>query len=129
MVKEFRHGKMAASTLVTGTTTKPTVSENYIMLMAMSMKVIGLMIKLKAKELTCIPMEHPTKETGLMISNTDMEKKHGLMGQFMKDTIKKARSMVKENCTLLMNLIMKVNLIPMKFKDMASTNGQTAKST
>lgn len=53
------------------------------------------MIKLMGMENICILMEQPTLEIGLMISKTDMEKKHGLMGQFMKAISRMVKNMEK----------------------------------
>jgi hypothetical protein len=45
------------------------------------------MTKQKEKEFTFIKMEHLTLDNGIMINNTDMEIKNGLMGHNMKEII------------------------------------------
>jgi hypothetical protein len=67
------------------------------MLMEMSTKENGSMIRLMAKELTHMQMEPTIMETGLMISNTDLEWNLGLMERNMKESTKMERKMGKES--------------------------------
>ncbi len=59
--------------------------------------VFGLMIKLRAKELTITTMELSTKDSGKTTSSTVMEFKSGLMAVNTKAGIKMVRSGARAN--------------------------------
>jgi len=67
------------------------------MLMEMSIKEIGKMIKLMVKELIHMLMEHIIMEIGLKINSMDLEWNLGLMEQNMKENIKMVRKMEEES--------------------------------
>lgn len=85
--------------------------ESCFMQMETYMKGTGKMIKLMEKEFISTKMEQPMMENGKKINSTDMELKHGLMGQYIKDTIVKVKSMGMENLSLPMVLSMKASFI------------------
>ena len=59
------------------------------------MKVNGKMIKHMAMENIYIWMGQLTKDFGRMINNTVTELKHGLTGQYLRESTKMVKSMVK----------------------------------
>jgi hypothetical protein len=87
MVMAHSYGRMDLNMKVIGAGIKPTVKENWCMLMGTFMKVNGLMIKLMEKELILMQMVLIIMEIGSMISNTDLAWNHGQMGLNMKETI------------------------------------------
>ena len=76
---EYRNGLMVQSTRATGVKTKPTVGGNLPTLTEISMREIGIMIKLMAKEHLHITMEQNIKGSGKMTSKMGLELKFGLM--------------------------------------------------
>lgn len=77
--------------------TKQTDMENYFMLMEISMKESGLMIRQMEKE--CIPMqmEQSTMETGSTINSMEREWNNGQMELSMKVNTVKEKRTVKGN--------------------------------
>lgn len=65
------------------------------MLMEVSSRVIGKTTKLMAKDILNMLMEVSTKENGLMICNTAMELKCGLMELNIKVTTRMEERMVQ----------------------------------
>ena len=93
------------------------------MLMGMSMKVNGLMIKLTEKANTCILMVRHMRENGKMTSSMDTEKKNGLTDQCMRGSMLKVKRLVKVNLHGLMEVLMKVILM-MLLRDLEHTHGR-----
>lgn len=67
------------------------------MQMAMSTKETGWMTKQIAMAYTHIVMEQGMKVTGFKISNMDKAMKAGLMGRFIRGSMKEGESTVLEN--------------------------------
>jgi len=82
------------------------------------------MIKLMGMENICILMELPTLEIGQMISRTDMEKKHGQMGQFMKGISKMVKNTEKAYFNGLTERLIMESLGTTTLKVMGFTCGQ-----
>jgi hypothetical protein len=76
---------------------------NSYMLMEMCLKVNGKKIKQMVKEFINIKMEQNMKECGKMIYNTDMELKHELTAQNIKEIIMNAKNMGKELIIIMMD--------------------------
>lgn len=81
----FRFGLMGQSMWGNGKVTKRMVRELCIMLMEMSTKVNGSMIRPAGKEPILIKMEPNTLESGKTISKMDSESSSGWMDKFMKE--------------------------------------------
>jgi hypothetical protein len=79
------------------------------MLMVMSMRESGKMIRHMALENICILMELSTKAIGKKTSNMVWVEKLGLMEHAMRDSMWKARRMVEANSSGLMGLLMMVS--------------------
>ncbi len=92
-----KSGPMALVTKETGLMTRLTVSVNFSMQMAMSMKANGKMIKLMARELTLMQTVQDTRETGEMTSSTASVLKLGLMVLSMRANTLKARKTERES--------------------------------
>jgi hypothetical protein len=84
MVKANKFGLTDHSTKATGKTIKPTEEEDLFMQMEMCMKANGKKTKLMVLEDICILTVLTTKECGKKISNTEREKRPGLMAPAMK---------------------------------------------
>ena len=99
------------------------------MLTVMSMKVIGLMIRLKVEELMSIWMELNTWVNGEKIANTDMESR---VGQIMQN-MKVITSMVRNTASVLSNGVMdhltSVNFTTIIFMVKVCIHGQTTEFT
>jgi hypothetical protein len=78
------------------------------MLMEMCMRDNGWMIRQKGTECILIWMEQGMKDSGRKTSNMGRDKKHGLMGHFMMETISMERSMEEEFLNGLMVLLTEV---------------------
>lgn len=92
------------------------VVEDLFILVVTFMKEIGLMIKHKEKESTCILMDQCTLVNGLTINNMVMGSKNGSMGHNMKEILKMDLSKVMEFFFGLMGQIIRVNFISIKLK-------------
>ena len=73
MVTEFRFGVMEQSMRVNGSIIEQMVEGNFGILMAISLKENGKMIKLVEKAFTLILMEQNMKVIGWMTFNMDLE--------------------------------------------------------
>lgn len=93
MVNKF--GKMAPNMKETGDLIKHADMVNSGTLMVISLKVNGSMIKLMDMVSTSIKTVQDTKVSGKTIFNMGSEKKYGQITVNMRDTIQKAKSMVK----------------------------------
>lgn len=74
-----KYGLTELAMKVSGEITLLAEEENSSTLMVMSMMANGQMIKPTDTEFTLMQMAHATRVNGLMISNMEREKKHGLM--------------------------------------------------
>jgi hypothetical protein len=97
------------------------------MLMEISMRVNGSMIKLMDMGLINMLTVRLMSENGLKISSMEKELKNGQMVQNMKDTIKMVRSMGMDVLLLLTGVHIQDNSKIMKFLGWESTYGLTAK--
>ena len=95
MVMVFRSGRTHRDTRANGRMIRLMVKVPWCMLMAISMKVIGLMIRLMVRERTSTPMELHMLEIGSKTSSMGKESRLGLMVPDMKEAIKMERRMVK----------------------------------
>ena len=77
MERDIRYGLMAHSMRDTGRMTRLMVEVDLFMLMEMSMRVNGKMIKHMDMESTCTQMVLNTKDIGGKTSNTVKAKRHG----------------------------------------------------
>lgn len=77
------------------------------MLMAVTMKGIGLMIKRKVKEFLCILTDQSMKENLSMICKKEKELKNGQMAVSSQDTFKMGKRKAMEYSSLLMVLFLK----------------------
>ncbi len=68
---------------------------NFYMQIKLYMKEIGKMIRLMVMEFSYTQIKLDIQVNGKMIFNTDMEKKIGLMAQYIKEILKKVKSMDK----------------------------------
>jgi len=84
MVKGLSFGQMDLDTKDSGEMTKLIDLVNLYMQTVIFMKVNGLTIRLKVKELIIMQMEHIMKVTGLMTNNMDWGLKAGQMELVMK---------------------------------------------
>ena len=94
------------------------------MLMVISTKDGGSMIKPMEKELIPILMGLSIKAIGFKIRSTVMELRHGRMDPFTKGTIEKERSIAEVSNALLMAVIMKDNFLMIKNPVSVSSSGQ-----
>ena len=129
MEKVIKNGQTDLNIMENGKTIVLVEKENLFMLTEIYMKVIGWMTKLTVTVSIFIPMKQNMKVNGKMISNMEWEKNLGQMVQFMKDSMKKEKNMVKEYLNLEMDLNMKEISNIMIFMEKEYTNGLMVKST
>ena len=96
-VKVSRDGPTAVSTKVNGNREKLKDTEYSIMLMAISTKAIGKMIKPMAQVLTLTQMEPSTSASGKTISSMVRDWSRGLTTLSMMVNTRKARNTAKVN--------------------------------
>ena len=129
MEKVIKNGQTDLNIMENGKTIVLVEKENLFMLTEIYMKVIGWMTKLTVTVSIFIPMKQNMKVNGKMISNMEWERNLGQMVQFMKDSMKKEKNMVKEYLNLEMDLNMKEISNIMIFMEKEYTNGLMVKST
>jgi len=127
--EEFKSGMMAQFIKVNGRMIKQTEKVDSSTLMEMSMKVIGLMIRLMVTEFILILMELNTSETGKKTSRMDMVLRHGQMVLSIQELTLMERNTVKVNLFGLMAQDMRENLMTTTFMELESMNGLTEDST
>ena len=124
MAMVYKSGKMVPNMKETGCSIKHAVKANSGMLMEISSRDNGKMIKPMAMEFTYIRMVLGTKVNGKTISNTVMVKKFGQIIHNMKDFIMRVRSMVVASTSGRMVLGTTVNGMRIGLKAKVSTNGK-----
>jgi hypothetical protein len=127
--KAFKSGRTAASTLVTGRMTSPTVRADSSMLMEMYTRVSGRMTRRKEEVTMNIQMRQSTTETGRKIDSMALESKHGLTMHDMKVTTSLERNMVSVTLSGPMDLRILVSSIVTIFMERAFTLGMMDEST
>ena len=106
---ENRLGLMDLGIKEIGSLTKRVVTASCTTQTTMSTRASGRTTRPMEGESTRMLTGLSIMESGRMISNMDLERKAGLMGHFMKDSILKAKRMEKENLYLPMEVSTKVN--------------------
>lgn len=125
MDMDLSYGLMALNMKVIGVVIKLTVKENLFMQTEIFTKANGLMIKPMEKELILMQMVPIIMEIGLMINNMDLEWNLGQMALSMKEIILMVKKKERVNLLLLMEAIMKVSSNKMKSAVMEITIGLT----
>ena len=95
MDRDGKHGLMELATRACGSSTKPTAEEPFGTSTAISMKVNGLMTKLRVMASTHMQMEQNIKVSGKMICRTAGESKSGQMEANLRAITKQVVSMVR----------------------------------
>lgn len=95
------------------------------MLMEMSMKASGKMIKHMEQGTINMLMELLTRVNGRMISNMEKELRRGLTVQGMKGATLRGRSMGKDSSSSQMEVSIMEIFSSMKYQERESTCGQT----
>ena len=124
MVNKF--GKMAPNMKVTGDLIKHADTVSSGMLMEISLKENGLMIKLMVMVFTFIRMVLDMKVNGKMIFSTGSEKKYGQITVSMRVTTQKVRNMEKVFISGKMDQCTMETGLKTELKALENTNGKMA---
>jgi len=87
MVMVYKHGQMELDMRVNGYPDKRVEMENFITHRVKFIMGVGYKIRLAVSDHMLLKMEVDMKDNGRIIYKMDMELKHGLMIQYIKDNL------------------------------------------